>query len=295
MRLFWRNALLIITLLGLYGACYSALLSYRESFSLSRQHAAAAWTLPPLVLKVIAGEFRGLIADLIVLEAGSQLGTEMKRNPSGGYTVVKKQYDWDTISRLFFNSQALDPAFQHTYMLAQGWLPWEGNRIDEVQEILKTAADNRSWDWRPYHLTGFNNYYFLNQPGEAGKFFLEAAKTPHAPPFLAILGARLAQKGGETETAIALMKSMLASREQNMQGYDDIIDRLKALEGVLILEQAVARYRELTGTIPENLEELISSGVLTELPDNPYNLPYCIDAAGKVYFDNLDCKSASAK
>jgi hypothetical protein len=55
----------------------------------------------------------------------------------------------------------------------------------------------------------------------------------------------------------------------------------------------VSRYQELTGTIPENPEALVSSGILAGLPDNPYNLPYCLDATGKVYFDNPGCKSAN--
>jgi hypothetical protein len=215
------------------------------------------------------------------------------RTPDGKYDVVEKKYDWQAITRLFTSSQALDPSFQQTYMLAQGWLPWNANMIKETHEILRTAADNRPWDWRPIHAIGFNTYYFLNQPGGAGKIFLEASKKPHSPPFLAIVGSRLAQKGGETETAIALMKSMLATREENLEGYDDILDRLKALEGALVLEKAVSRYQELTGTIPENPEALVSSGILAGLPDNPYNLPYCLDATGKVYFDNPGCKSAN--
>ncbi len=293
MGLFRRNILPIILLLGLYGACYSTLLAYRDTFSLSRQHTSTAWTLPPLVLKVLAGEFRGLIADLITLEAGALLGTEVVRTPEGKHMVVNKQYDWDTITRLFVNSQKLDPSFQHTYMLAQGWLPWEGNRVEDTQKILKTAAENRPWDWRPYHFMGFNTYYFLTQPGKAGKLFLEAARTPNAPPFLAILGARLAQKGGETQTAIALMKSMLIGKNETEPGYADIVDRLEALEGVLILEQAVALYQKKTGKIPETPDELVSSRTLGAIPANPYNIPYCIDAAGTVYFDKPGCRAAN--
>lgn len=287
-----RNALLFAILVSLYAASYHTLLSYRADQAVSAQH-SSSWNLPPLVLKVLAGEFKGLVADLIVLEAGARLGTELARNSQGGYRVVKKQYYWPAIYQLFVSSQALDPAFAQTYTLAQGWLPWEpAHMVAETQEILKTAAKNRPWDWRPTHDMGFNEYYFRNNQGKAGKLFLEAAKTPNAPPFLAILGARLAQKGGETATAIVIMKSMLAAKDQEEPGYADMLDRLHALEGVLVIEKAVSAYEGATGRKPSSLSELTASGVLAVLPSNPYNLDYCMDAAGSIYFDKPDCRDS---
>lgn len=231
------------------------------------------------------------MSDYLTLEAGAQLGTELVRKPEGGFLVVKKKYDWPGIHHLFVASQTLDPSFAQTFIVAQGWLPWEpANMVAETQEILKTAAKNRPWDWQPLHTMGFNAYYFLDQPGEAGKIFFEAAKAPNAPPFLSILGARLAQKGGETAAAIALMKSMLVDKPESEPGYADIVDRLHALEGVHVIEQATQKYENKYGRKPLSIEELTSSGVLPSRPANPYNVSYCMDSEGIVYFDNPDCR-----
>lgn len=292
MPLFLRPGLSLLLLIGFYAASYNALLNHRADHALVSQ-GSAGWGLPPLVLKALAGEFKGLAADLMVLEAGAQLGAELVRNPQGGYRTVSKHFDWDGIVRLFVSSQALDPAFQQTFMLAQGWLPWEPpGLLNETLEILKTAARNRPWDWQPSHFTGFNTYYFLNQPGEAGKIFLEAAKTPNAPPFLAILGARLAQKGGETEAAIAVMKSMLGEKKTDEPGYAEMIDRLHALEGVFVLERAAEQYEERLGKKPMSLADLTQAGILAELPKNPYKLAYCMDMSGAIYFDNPNCRAS---
>lgn len=286
-----RNGFVLFSLLFFYSASYTALLKHRSDNAATSQHSVGWAALPPLVLKALAGEFKGLVADFIVLDIGAQLGAEVVRDPSGGYRAVEKHYDWDSIVLSFVASQALDPSFQQTYILAQGWLPWEpANRLAETLEILKTAAKNRPWDWQPYHSMGFNTYYFLNKPGEAGKIFLEAAKTPNAPPFLAILGARLAQKGGETETAIVIMKSMLADKKPEEPGYADIVDRLHALEGVLTLERASRQYEKRFGSKPTSLEDLTTTGILAGLPKNPYNLPYCIDTTGVIHFDNPNCR-----
>jgi hypothetical protein len=284
-----RNVLLCLTLVCFYAVNYHTLLGYRADHASHRQQ-SSSWNLPPLVLKILAGEFKGLVADLIVLEAGARLGTELVRNPQGGFRVVPKQYDWPAIHQLFVGSMALDPAFAQTSIMAQGWLPWEpANMVAETQEILKIAALNRPWDWRPTHDRGFNEYYFRNNPGEAGKLFLEAAKTPNVPSFLAILGGRLAQKGGETQSAIVIMKSMLAAKDKEEPGYGDMQDRLHALEGVLEIEKAAAGYEKNMGRKPASLAELTASGMLTALPSNPYKLEYCMDAAGSIYFDKPDC------
>lgn len=285
------NLLLGLILLGLYAATYTALLTHQGDPGRTSRPSSGIWNLPPVVLLALTGEFKGLMADYLTLEAGAQLGTELVRKQEGGFRVVKKQYDWPNIHRIFVAAQTLDPSFTQTFIMAHGWLPWEpANMVAATQEILQTAAQNRPWDWQPYHFMGFNAYYFLNQPGEAGKLFLEAAKTPNAPQFLPILGARLAQKGGETKTAIVIMKSMLAEKNPDEPGYADMLDRLKALEGVLLIEQAAASYEKTLGRKPSSLTELTASGILAAMPPNPYKVDYCMDTAGLIYFDKPDCR-----
>lgn len=286
------NLFIALALIGFYGASYSALLLQRNTGQQIQQPTSGIWNLPPVALLALAGEFKGLMADYLTMEAGAQLGTELARKPEGGFRVVKKQYDWPSIHRLFVASQTLDPSFAQTYIVTQGWLPWDANMVSETQKILKIAGKNRPWDWQPTHAMGFNAYYFQDNPGEAGKFFLEAAKTPNAPPFLSILGARLAQKGGETQTAIVIMKSMLVDKNPEEPGYTDMVDRLHALEGVLVIEQAANSYEKSTGRKPSSLAELTASGTLAALPPNPYNLDYCMDREGIIYFDNPDCQSS---
>lgn len=287
-----RHGMLPLVLAFLYWTSYGTLLDHRLANPGIDAQRNTFWTLPPTVLQAIAGEFKGLMANLMVLEAGAQLGTELARTADGGYRVVSKDRDWPAITRLFTTSQSLDPSFQQTYMLAQGWLPWDADLIAETQEILRTAADHRPWDWRPVHFMGFNNYYFLNDPGKAGRIFLEASNIPRAPPFLAILGSRLAQKGGQTEAAVGLMKTMLAGKDESDPGYQDMVERLAALEGVLLLERALQQYEEKFLRKPADLNELTARGILASLPPNPYDVAYCLDSQGAVHFDHPDCNPA---
>ncbi len=290
------NLLAGLILVCFYAASYNSLLQHRSDAKQTERYSSGIWNLPPVVLLAIAGEFKGLMADYLTMEAGAQLGTELVRKPEGGFRTVKKQYDWPSIHRLFVASQTLDPSFAQTYIVTQGWLPWTPpGMVAETQEILQIAAKNRPWDWQPNHARGFNTYYFLNRPGEAGKIFLEAAKAPNAPPFLPILGARLAQKGGETETAIVIMKSMLKDKNPEEPGYTDMVDRLHALEGVRVIEQAANNYAKTQGRKPISLSELTASGMLPVLPPNPYNIDYCMDTAGVIYFDKPNCQNSAPR
>jgi len=287
------NFLILLLLIGSYTASYSALLQQHDHARETARSSSGSWNLPPVMLLALAGEFKGLMADYLTLEAGAQLGAELVRTPEGGYRTIKKHYNWPLIHQIFVASQILDPSFAQTFIVAQGWLPWDAKMLPETQDILRIAANNRPWDWQPLHYMGFNAYYFLNQPGPAGKLFLEAAKTPNAPPFLPILGARLAQKGGETETAIAIMQSMLAEKNPEEPGYADMLDRLRALEGVLVIERAANNYEKTMGRKASSLTELTASAQLAALPPNPYNLDYCMDSAGIIYFDRPNCRDSA--
>lgn len=268
--------------LALYIWCHQGLFASGENPAMPGGEVdSAAWAVPTIVLEVVAGEFKGLLADLLALEVGSRLGGEVETVP---------RVDWDTVIRLFRHSQRLDPYFLQTAMVAEGWLPWTAQRVPETMELLTVAAQYRSWDWHPLYFLGFNSYYFLRDSGAAGKYFLAASKVPNAPPFLAILGARLAQRGGETAAAIAMLRAMLAEKGESEPGYEDLRQRLAALEGSLVLETAVKEYGNKYGRQPENLENLVTSGVLGRLPDNPYKLAYCLDSAGIIYFDKPDCR-----
>jgi len=280
-----------ITLICFYVVTYGSLLQrHTNSEAYKQHHNFGMWNLPPTALLAIVGEFRGIVADYLTLEIGAVLGTKVLRKHGGGFKVVKRFRNWPMINQMFVASQVLDPAFAQTFMVAQGWLPWApANMVEETQKILETAARSRPWDWRPNHAIGFNTYFFLKNPGEAGRIYLKTAKIPNAPQFLSIIGARLAQENGETKAAIALLKSMLVDQKKHVPGFADMMDRLHALEGVLVIEEAVARYEKNKGSKPISFDELIASGAISSMPKNPYKVKYCIDSSGSIYFDKPHC------
>ncbi len=259
---------------SLFGWSNAWLMKYRSG--LLFKFSSPKIYLPVDFLKIIAGEFKGLMADYLVLEAGSFIGSNQKPT----------EQDWKNIHRTLKYALALDPYFMQAYIYAQGNLPWDACMYQETIDLLAISKEHRTWDWYPGYYMGFDYYYFLADYAKASQQFLEAAQIKNAPLLLSILGARLAMKGKRTETAIALLKTMLGDKELDENSAREIRMRLEALQGVSAIEKAIEEYKRRYGQRPARLEELVTKGIVEKLPDNPYGGPYIYDdITGEVAFD----------
>ena len=273
----------------LYFFSHSYLLSRRYVDDPRTFSSMASWQISPTVLNLLAGEFKGLVSDILILEIGAAMGDQIIKKSDGTWERVKKEYDWKQILHMVKLCQSMDPHFSQPLYLVQGWLPWYGY-VKEANQFHREFARLNPWDWRPYHFIGFNMYFFLHDFTAAGRAMLEGASIPSAPPFLALLGARLSQKGDDVEAAIVLLKTILAGKKDTDFDYEEIHNRYEALKGVLVINRAVAQYKSVHGKAPENLQQLLESRILPSLPPNPYKLNYCLDAQGNVQYDNPKCQ-----
>jgi hypothetical protein len=271
-------AIVLLTALLVFGIA-------RQSVERSRQGFVAICPppesrLPVVVVKALAGEFKGVVSKYFLLEIGSFLGGKQEV-PLG---------QWRNIAKTFGYCMELDPYFQQTYFWVQGNLPWEGF-ISEANALLEISRKKRTWDFRPGYYKGFNDYYFLNDYESASREFLRASNIENAPVLLAVLGARFAAKSGYAEAAVALLSEQLQRTEEENRRVE-LRDRIVALKGVMILEEAVARYRREYFSSPLSLESLIRDGILSELPENPYGGTYFYDPLnGTVAFDQVGSPS----
>ena len=236
--------------------------------------------LPADLTRLLAGEFKGLVADYQLLEIGSFVGGGKKGSPQ----------DWQNIYMALKKSLILDPYFQQTYVYVQGHLPWDGNMPEQAIELLNISRQHRDWDYVPGTYIGFNYYYFLNDYDRASEAFLETAKIEGAPALYAILGGRLALRSGpdRTRAAITLLAEMLESEELDGNARLEIKKRVEALKGVMLLERAVDTFRRRYQSPPSNLSDLVNAGILDQLPANPYGVDYHYNAeTGRVLFDRI--------
>lgn len=269
----WRSygaLLLFLLCLVLYLPCSLFLQHYRVKHAF--QSSSLVLVLPPAALKILAGEFRGVLVDKIILDIGSFLGSKQKPT----------RQDWDNIIRSLEQVMALDPRFQQTYMLVQGYIPWDAGEPRKANELLDLARKARPYDWRPGYYIGFNAYYFLHDYAKASASLLAAARIKNAPVLLAVLGARFADQAGSEETALLMLRTILGelqsnqglSEEEKSHRIKEIKDRITALQGVWLLKKAIAGFHRQYGFYPFSLDYLVYKGFLWRIPDNPYDTNY---------------------
>lgn len=237
--------------------------------------------LPADMVKLLAGEFKGLAADYLLLEVASFLGSNQKG-------TLK---DYQNIYLALKQTLALDPYFQQTYLYVQGTLPWEAVMPEKAIELLAESAKHRPWDYIPWQYMGFNYYFFFDDYAKASDMFFKGAAIKNAPPIMADLGARFAHRTGRTEAAIILLQDLLKDQKDHLDIYTqkEIEDRLAALKGVWVLDRAVNAFHQRHNAYPDTLIQLVENNFLKRLPANPYKgQQYHYDPqTGKVAFDEV--------
>lgn len=179
----------------------------------------------------------------------------------------------------------LNPAHEDNYYIANAILPWAGEShgLAATQYILRQANDARPFDWQPAFYYAFNVFHFEKNLIEGAQWLGVAAR--HSSDEmeqiqLQQMAAQWLSKGEDLELAIRLQKAMV--QETRHKGFAQFLEkRVRRLENLLALEKAMARYRELTGSNPTQLQALLARGVLPALPLDPFGVEYVIDKNGR--------------
>ena len=268
---------------------------YTHTFTAKKKldgQARVNYVLPVEFSRVAALDFQGLAADFQLLQGIFFIGDKIDRQEE--ITAA----DWDYFTRIIKAVIRLDPYFYDTYHLATGMLTWGSGRFQDAIEILRYAQEFNPDDYRfPYHI-GFIYFYFLNDAQKGAQYFELASRIPGSPPILASLASRLAYYKGNYAFAINLLERMLSSeRSPEIRQYYQ--KRLTALQGALLIEKAVQKFKSQHSKFPDSIQELLDLNFLEEIPLDPYGGEYTLLESGRVYstskFANAPQKKTTKK
>ena len=237
-----------------------------------------AYVLPAPLLKVAALEYKGVVADALLLKSLVFIGRTMER---GGRTSELPQGEWNYLFEQLRAASALDPYFRDPYYIGSGALSTQPSRIGELNRYLEDGVRYRSWDWFLPFLVGWHKFYYLQDNQGAAESLMEAYKRDTRNTLLATLAARLAYAGNNTETAILFLQEILAKTEDpdHRKTYET---RLQALIGISVLEKASAMYQQRHRILPATPADLVKAGILKKLPQDPYGGEFYFRADGSV-------------
>jgi len=235
------------------------------------------YVIPGPIAKILALEFDGLASDwyflrALVFEGGTY---ERKEKPR------VKSWEWKWFYDMLDSATALDPYFQDPYLLGNSHLTWEAHMIRETNSLLEKGNQHRDWDWLLPFYIGFNNFYFLHDNERAAEYLAEASKRPGPSEQLASLASRLAYKEKKTENAIIFLE-VIAKKTEDEKLKKEFETRLKALKIRLLLERAVVSYKQKYHALPPKLRSLVTKGIITEIPADPYGGYFSLDTLGEI-------------
>ena len=237
--------------------------------------------VPGKIIPLLAGEFKGLMANQILMEIGAFVGSNKKISSD----------EKEKIRLGLEQALTLDPYFMQTYLFTQALLPWDCQMPEEAIKLLEIPRKHLPWDWRPGYYIGFDYYYFLNNYLKASEAFFETAKIKNSPLLIALLGSRFAVKSKRTEAAILLLTDMLKDPELDKNSKEGISKRITGLQGVFLIETALENYKKVFNVYPPVLNSLVEKDFLNNLPPNPYYKTYFYRKEdGRVFFDKTGYK-----
>lgn len=222
------------------------------------------------------GEYKWFMGDILSFRSLIYYGGKTSALARGDC----KKIELFNLYRTVKTSVLLNPYNEDAYYFAQGAFNWGVGQTESVNSILKYIMKYRTWDWKLPYFLGFNYSYFLHDYENAAKYFKEAGKMTGSPLFNK-LAARYFYEGGDTELAISYMQFMLKSEKDKSRKKVYLV-RLQVLEGMAMIEKSMERFHVQYGTFPYSIQEIVDSGILKNMPIDPYGGQYYIDNQGMV-------------
>jgi hypothetical protein len=222
--------------------------------------------------------FRNFLADLAWLDAIQAAGSRRMNRE-----------DYDRLNLLIGAVNNYDPRFVVPYLLGGMVLGDSQEHVQDALRILERGRRGFPADYRfPFYI-GFIQYFALGNPTEGGKALEAAARIPGSPPYFPLLAARMFSEGRAPETALAFLGEMM-KQEADTSRRDVLRKRIREViveRDLQNLERAVEAFKERFGAPPSSLPDLIRSGILRAIPDEPHGGRYVMAPNGEVRSDKV--------
>jgi tetratricopeptide (TPR) repeat protein len=255
-----------------------ALISFLAALALS---AAAQRLYPPILreeLKVVpkrqiaellSFDHRGFLADMYFIQVSLHSGSLM-------WKPLKFQFNSPWAYGMMDLITDLDPRFFSAYLFAGMGLIHNFDDVKRAKPILEKgmAVFPNSWEL-PFWI-GYDHYVYLMDHATAAVYLGQAARKPGAPKrFLSMLLAAQ-RKSGDYEGALWALRILFETAKDPKLKFI-YARKLIQLQNLNRLQKAAEAYEQQTGGFPTDLGELVRSGLIEALPEDPFGQLYLID------------------
>lgn len=216
--------------------------------------------IPAPLLVALSGGDRYLAADL----------ETMRLSATG---MDDRGVDTDYLVRAQREVARLNPCHEDNYYLANGLLTW-GGAVQQGNAVLRAAVKCRFWDEFPPFFYGINLSFFQHDNEEAARVLEIGAQrsTQNAAAMRKLAVMLRAEQFADERLALNyLVQQRDSATDPKLR---DMLDkRVIRLQGLIYLREAQRRYEAEQGPLTD-LQQLISQGIITDLPIDPLRLGY---------------------
>lgn len=271
----WKSLTAIVVLFAATAALQVRI--DRESRSEAQQEQELLVTSGPLLKKLSLG-YAPLLADIYWTRAVQYYGSRLGQ----------KNVSFDLLSPLLNIAVGLDPHLIIAYRFGAIFLTMpRPNRTDLALDLVKRGIAANPDEWRLEYDLGTLYYWRLKDYGNAAEAFWAASKLPGAPPFLRVMAAAMAQKGGSIEMSEMVFAELYRStQDRNVKKWAiEQLQSLKAEQDEAQLDKLIEEYQSRFKKKPAGVEDLVAVGLLRQNPLDPAGYPYVIGPDGKAHLD----------
>jgi len=234
-------------------------------------------------LKRMSLGYSSLLADVYWTRAVQYFG-ERYHNKSTRYDLLAPLLDITT---------DLDPhlivAYETGSIFLSQRMPLGAGQPDQAVSLLEKGIRENPDYWHLYFTLGFVHYVDRKDYKAAQEAFDTGSKLPGAYVWMKVMAARMAERGGDISTAIALWRHILDSNTDKTirETAAMHLDSLHADADMEALERVVQIYFARTGSLPREWSDLIRMGILRGVPLDPTGVPYKLKPDGTVTVQDL--------
>jgi tetratricopeptide (TPR) repeat protein len=229
------------------------------------------------LVKAMSLEYAPLLADIYWTRVVQFYGNQH----------VRGQANLELLWPLLDITTTLDPNLVISYRFGAIFLsqapPTGAGRPDLAVQLIQRGIQANPDYWRLYEDLGFVYYFDLKDYQKASQAFLEGSKRPGALVWMKIMAARIAAEGESLETSMFLWKDIYDS-SPDPQVKKNALSQLQLLQVKLDCRQLDAladEYAKRYGKRPSHMGELVQTGLLRGIPQDPLGFAYVFGGDGK--------------
>jgi hypothetical protein len=235
---------------------------------------------PDLIKKMALG-YDSLLADIYWMRTIQYYGNRDAAD--------KRPLRYKNLATLLDITTTLDPnlldAFRSGSLFLAEADPIGAGQPQEGLKLLDKGISTHPEEWQLYYDKGFIYYMNLQDYKAAGEVWLSGSRLPEAPVWMQNLAAMSLSKGGAVEIAIGLWRRQYeeSDRESVKENARNHLLSFQVAGDLWTLEAMISRYQEKTGSLPQNLKELVRGKSRKYATIDPLGTPYQYDPkTGKV-------------